>query len=62
MKSVVKSTGILCGDGLGLYVGKSMIENNGGKICAESDGEGNGSRFIIEILVRQSEKLLKKWG
>ncbi len=39
------------GTGLGLYVGKQMIENNGGRIWAESDGEGNGSRFIVEIPV-----------
>jgi len=50
------------GTGLGLYVGKSMIENNGGKIWAESDGEGLGSRFIIEIPMVQSEELLKKWS
>jgi len=47
------------GTGLGLYVGKQMIENNGGKIWAESDGEGNGSRFIVEIPMVQSEELLK---
>jgi len=50
------------GTGLGLYVGKSMIENNGGKIWAESDGQGLGSRFIIEIPIHQSEELMKKWG
>jgi len=50
------------GTGLGLYVGRSMIENNGGKIWAESDGQGLGSRFIIEIPVTQSEELLERWG
>jgi len=39
-----------------------MIENNGGRIWAESDGEGLGSRFIIEIPMVQSEELMKKWG
>lgn len=34
------------GTGLGLYVAKNMVESNGGKIWAESDGEGKGSRFI----------------
>jgi signal transduction histidine kinase len=50
------------GTGLGLYVGKSMIESNGGRIWAESDGQDLGSRFIIEIPVKQSEELLKKWA
>ncbi len=50
------------GTGLGLYVGKSMIEANGGQIWAESEGEGKGSRFIIELPVQQSEKILAQWG
>jgi len=59
-----KDTGRLnaTGTGLGLYVGKSMIEANGGKIWAESDGEGKGSRFIIELPVKQSEEVLAQWG
>lgn len=44
------------GTGLGLYVAKSMIENNGGSIQAESDGEGKGSRFIIEIPAHKKAK------
>ena len=45
------------GTGLGLYVGKTMIENNGGKIWAESDGQGLGSRFIIELpIVKRKEE------
>jgi len=47
------------GTGLGLYVGKVMIENNGGKIWAESDGAGRGSRFIVEIPVTQSKERQK---
>jgi len=50
------------GTGLGLYVGKGMIENNGGRIWAESDGENKGSRFIIELPIKQSEELLQRWG
>jgi signal transduction histidine kinase len=45
------------GTGLGLYVGKIMIEANGGHIWAESDGEGMGSRFIIELPIKQAENL-----
>ena len=37
------------GTGLGLYVGRSMIESLGGKIWAESDGEGKGSKFVVEL-------------
>ena len=37
------------GTGLGLYVGKMMIEAHGGRIWAESDGEGKGSRFCFEL-------------
>ncbi len=51
------------GTGLGLYVGKVMIENNGGKIWAESDGEGKGSRFIVELPVERSLAPAKAtWG
>jgi signal transduction histidine kinase len=50
------------GTGLGLYVGKNMIESNGGRIWAESEGQDRGSRFIIEIPLVQSEELMKRWG
>ena len=50
------------GTGLGLYVGKQMIEANGGKVWAESEGTGKGSRFVIELPVKQSKEILKLWG
>ncbi len=52
------------GTGLGLYVGKSMIEANGGKIWAESDGDGRGSRFIVELPVVRSGEIKERdtWG
>ena len=39
------------GTGLGLYVVKMIVEGNKGKVWVESDGEGKGSRFIIELPV-----------
>lgn len=39
----------ISGTGLGLYVAKQMIEAHKGKVWAESDGSGKGSRFIIEL-------------
>jgi signal transduction histidine kinase len=35
--------------GYGLYIAKQIVEAHGGKIWAESDGEGKGSRFIVEL-------------
>ena len=37
------------GTGLGLFVAKKMLTDMGGKVTAESEGEGKGSRFIIEF-------------
>lgn len=37
------------GTGLGMYVGKSLVEAQNGKIWVESKGEGKGSKFIIEL-------------
>lgn len=37
------------GSGLGLYVAKLMVEAHKGTIRAESDGDGKGSTFIVEL-------------
>jgi signal transduction histidine kinase len=37
------------GTGLGLYVAKKMITDMGGRVWAESEGEGQGSSFHIEL-------------
>lgn len=47
------------GTGLGLYVGKMMVEAHGGRIWAESDGEKKGSRFCFEIPVASSASSAK---
>jgi two-component system sensor histidine kinase BaeS len=37
------------GTGLGLAITRAIIINHGGKITAESEGEGKGSRFTINL-------------
>lgn len=37
------------GTGLGLFIVKSIIEKHGGKISAESRGEGKGSTFLVQL-------------
>lgn len=37
------------GSGLGLYLAKKIAEGHKGKIWAESDGEGKGATFFVEL-------------
>lgn len=39
----------LKGTGLGLYVARQLLEAQGGSIRAESEGEGKGATFIVEL-------------
>jgi len=43
------------GIGLGLYVGKFIVEAHGGRIWAESEGENKGSRFILELPIKSKK-------
>jgi len=42
------------GAGLGLFIAKKIIDDHGGKIWAESDGRGKGSRFCFSLPVARS--------
>lgn len=44
-----KSTNGTKGTGLGLFIVKSIIEKHGGRLRAESRGEGRGSTFFIQL-------------
>ena len=48
--------GDLAGSGLGLSICKGIVEAHGGRIWAESDGPGQGARFIFTVpVVEQKE-------
>lgn len=44
----VKSTRVK-GTGLGLFLVKAVVRRHGGKVYAESDGEGRGSTFVVRL-------------
>lgn len=44
------------GSGLGLYISKEIVEGHGGKIWAQSQGEGRGSMFRVSLPVLDNKK------
>jgi signal transduction histidine kinase len=44
------------GRGIGLYLSSQVIKAHNGKIWAESEGEGKGSTFYIELPIKQEKK------
>ena len=48
-----RARGTSSGTGLGLFVAKQMVEAHGGRIWAESDGEGTGTTFFVELAIAQ---------
>jgi len=41
----------ILGTGLGLFIARKVVEAHKGKLWAESDGEGKGSQFFVEMKV-----------
>jgi len=50
------------GTGLGLFIVRSIIKKHGGRISAESKGDGTGSTFIVQLPKSRKENLPRITG
>ncbi len=48
------------GSGLGLFIARKITEGHGGRIWAESEGEGKGSTFNFEVPIKADTDAKKK--
>jgi signal transduction histidine kinase len=49
----VNSTKSFSGTGLGLFISKSIVEAQGGKIWAENNADRNGATFTFSLPLNQ---------
>jgi signal transduction histidine kinase len=51
------------GTGMGLYNAKKIITRHAGKIWAESEGEGKGASFIVELPIAKdiTDEEMEAW-